>query len=63
MEHLTRTDLRKNIMTILYQINVYKTNKISYDIQIFISTCLPSLIKAIKFNHILFQLSKINFYK
>ena len=32
MEHLTRTDLRKNIMTILYQINVYKTNKISYDI-------------------------------
>ena len=32
MEHLTRTDLRKNIMTILYQINVYKTNKIKYDV-------------------------------
>ena len=32
MEHLTRTDLRKNIMTILYQINVYKTNKIEYNI-------------------------------
>ena len=32
MEHLTRSDLRKNIMTILYQINVYKTNKIDYEI-------------------------------
>ena len=32
MEHLTRSDLRKNIMTILYQINVYKANKINYDI-------------------------------
>ena len=32
MEHLTRTDLRKNIMTILYQINVYKANKIEYNI-------------------------------
>ena len=32
MEHLTRSDLRKNIMTILYQINIYKTNKIDYNI-------------------------------
>ena len=32
MEHLTRSDLRKNIMTILYQINVYKANKIDYNI-------------------------------
>ena len=32
MEHLTRSDLRKNIMTILYQINVYKANKIEYNI-------------------------------
>ena len=32
MEHLTRSDLRKNIMTILYQINVYKANRIDYEI-------------------------------
>ena len=30
MKQLTRTELRKNIMTILYQINVYETNKIVY---------------------------------
>lgn len=30
MEQLTRSELRKKIMTILYQINVYNKNKISY---------------------------------
>lgn len=32
MEHLTRSELRRKIMTILYQINVYDNNKIDYDI-------------------------------
>ena len=33
MKQLTRTELRKNIMTILYQINVYETNKIEYNLE------------------------------
>ena len=32
MEKLTRSELRKNIMTILYQINLYSINKINYDV-------------------------------
>lgn len=32
MEKLTRSELRKKIMTVLYQINVYDKNKISYDV-------------------------------
>lgn len=32
MEQLTRSELRKNIMTILYQINVYSLNKIEYNV-------------------------------
>lgn len=32
MEQLNRSELRKKIMTILYQINIYKTNKIDYNI-------------------------------
>ncbi len=32
MEQKTRSELRKNIMTILYQINVYKKNHIKYNI-------------------------------
>jgi len=32
MQQLTRSELRKIIMTILYQINVYEDNKIKYDI-------------------------------
>ena len=32
MEQLTRSELRKNIMTILYQINLYDLNKIDYNI-------------------------------
>ena len=32
MEQLNRIDLRKKIMTILYQINVYDLNKISYNL-------------------------------
>ena len=33
MKQLTRTELRKNIMTILYQINVYETNQIEYKVE------------------------------
>lgn len=32
MEQLTRTELRKLIMTILYQISMYQKNKIEYDL-------------------------------
>lgn len=41
MEHLTRSDLRKNIMTILYQINVYKSNNIDYDLDNIIKEVNP----------------------
>ena len=30
---LTRSELRKKAMTILYQINVYDTNKVKYDVE------------------------------
>lgn len=33
MEHKTRSDLRVAIMTILYQINIYKKNNMHYDIE------------------------------
>lgn len=32
MEQKSRSELRKSIMTILYQINMYKKNKIEYDV-------------------------------
>ena len=32
MDKLTRTELRNNIMTILYQINLYDINNMSYEI-------------------------------
>lgn len=32
MEQLSRSELRKKIMTILYQINIYKNNKIPYEV-------------------------------
>ena len=32
MEQLNRSELRKKIMTILYQINVYKNNKMEYSV-------------------------------
>ena len=33
MEHKTRSELRVIIMTILYQINVYKKNQMDYDVE------------------------------
>lgn len=33
MEQKTRSELRKEIMTILYQMHVYRKNKVSFDIE------------------------------
>lgn len=41
MEQLTRSELRKNIMTILYQINVYSLNKIEYNVDDIIKDVNP----------------------
>ena len=41
MKQLTRTELRKNIMTILYQINVYTLNKIDFDVENIIKEVNP----------------------
>lgn len=41
MEQLTRSELRKNIMTILYQINLYNLNKIEYNIDDIIKEVNP----------------------
>ena len=41
MEQLTRSELRKNIMTILYQINVYTLNKIEFNIDDIIKEVNP----------------------
>lgn len=32
MEQVSRSELRKQIMTILYQLNIYDNNKMSYDV-------------------------------
>ncbi len=40
MKHMTRSELRKKIMTILYQINVYNSNKIDYNVDDIISEVL-----------------------
>ena len=32
MEQINRSELRKKIMTILYQINIYEKNKINYEV-------------------------------
>ena len=48
MEQLTRSELRKNIMTILYQINVYTLNKIEYDVEDIIKEVNPIDNKFVK---------------
>lgn len=40
MEQITRAELRKIIMTILYQINVYDANEMKYNIDDVIKECL-----------------------
>ena len=41
MKELTRSQLREKIMTILYQINVYSTNKIEYNVEDIIKEVNP----------------------
>ncbi|MDO4963800.1 MAG: transcription antitermination factor NusB [bacterium] len=41
MKQLTRSELRKNIMTILYQINVFDLNKIDYNVDDIIKDVNP----------------------
>lgn len=41
MEQLNRTELRKKIMTILYQINVYDKHKMNYQIDDVMKEVLP----------------------
>ncbi len=41
MEQLNRSELRKKIMTILYQINVYQKNKMTYDVEEVMKEVLP----------------------
>ena len=41
MEQLNRTELRKKIMTILYQINVYEKHKMNYKIDEVMKEVLP----------------------
>ena len=41
MEQLTRSELRKNVMTILYQVNLYTLNKIEYNLDDIIKEVNP----------------------
>lgn len=41
MEHKTRSELRVTIMTILYQINIYRKNKMEYDVDAIIKEVSP----------------------
>ena len=47
---VTRSDLRVRIMTILYQINIYEKDKISYDVE--------EVIKEVRF--VIFNSSSFN---
>lgn len=40
MEQMTRSELRIKIMTVLYQINIYKKNKMPYEVDELIKTVL-----------------------
>ena len=58
IEQLNRTELRKKIMTILYQINVYKKNKMNYDVEDVMKEVLPidnEFVKEIVFGVITYQ--------
>ena len=48
MKQLTRTELRKNIMTILYQINVYELNKIEFNVEDVIKEVNPKHNEFVK---------------
>ncbi len=58
MEQLNRTELRKKIMTILYQINVYKKSKMEYNVEEVIKEVMPienEFVKEIVFGVLTYQ--------
>ena len=58
MEKLNRTELRKKIMTILYQINVYKKSKMEYNVEEVIKEVMPienEFVKEIVFGVLTYQ--------
>lgn len=58
MEQRNRSELRKKIMTILYQVNVYKKNKMEYDVEEVMKEVLPvenEFVKEIVFGVITYQ--------
>ena len=58
MEQRNRSELRKKIMTILYQVNVYKKNKMEYDVEEVMREVLPvenEFVKEIVFGVLTYQ--------
>ena len=58
MEQRNRSELRKKIMTILYQVNVYKKNKMEYDVEEVMKEVLPvenEFVKEIVFGVLTYQ--------
>ena len=58
MEQRNRSELRKKIMTILYQVNVYKKNKMDYDVEEVMKEVLPvenEFVKEIVFGVLTYQ--------
>lgn len=58
MEQLNRTELRKKIMTILYQINVYEKHKMAFQIEDVMKEVLPienEFVKEITFGVVTYQ--------
>ena len=58
MEQRNRSELRKKIMTILYQVNVYKKNKMEYDVVEEMKEVLPvenEFVKEIVFGVLTYQ--------
>lgn len=55
---MSRSELRKKIMTILYQINVYKTNKVKYNVDDIIKEVLEidnEFVKEIVYGVLTYQ--------
>ncbi len=48
MEHLNRSELRKKIMTILYQVGVYEKNKMPYDLESVIKEVVEMEVEFVK---------------
>ena len=59
MEQRNRSELRKKIMTILYQVNVYKKNKMEYDVEEVMKEVLPVENEFVKEIVLVFLLTKM----